>query len=483
MGQNKPENVVILGAGPGGLCAAWNLVKDGCRVLVLEKEETWGGLAKTIERNGYHYDLGPHNFHSKRDSVMRFVARNLGDRFIEWKMRAQLYFWGRRIEYPFVGTEVLQSLPFLKIAHCGVSFVWTRLKSLASGRFKDDGTYETWVVNRFGRRFYEIFFAPYSLKAWGVPPNELSDVVAKKRIVVRSMIELIRSVLFRTESDHSENSRLVKQHYPRGGVGEISDFFVKGIKEGGGEILTDCHVTGMSLEGGQVSGVSYTQSGEHKVMDFAAEGGANTWQVLSTIPINDLIMMMDHEIPEAVTNAASQLDFTADIFLYLNVNRQDVFGVPLLYFGQDDFPFNRIYDVGLFSRDMVPPGKNAVCVEITCSHGDDTWAMSNEALFEKCMTPLEAQGLLDRSCIDDYHVQRIKHAYPRFRVGYQQKLSTIFKHISDIENLTTFGRQGLFNYANVDDVIWMAFQVVKHLRYRDRLELSHEELMPEYFDY
>lgn len=483
MGQKEPLNVVVIGGGPGGLCAAWNLVKDGARVVILEREEVCGGLAKTFERNGYRYDLGPHNFHSKRESVTNFVAKNLGSDFVEWKLKAELYFWGRRIDYPFIGTQILRSLPLHQIAICCWSFLWTRLKSLFMLRFRDDGTYETWVVNRFGRRFYDIFFGPYSLKAWGVPPNELSDIIAKKRIAIRSMVELVRSVLLRRESYHSENPRNISQFYPRGGVGEIGGFFEKGIFEAGGEILNGCHVDKITLNGSQVARITYSQDGEEKVIDFRSDSGAGKWYVLSTLPVNEMVLSLEGDVPLPVIEAAEGLDFSAEVFLYLNIDSEDVFNVPLLYFGQNDFPFNRIYDIGLFSRDMVPPGKNAVCIEITCTLGDETWQMGEKELFEKCIGALEEHGLLDRGRVEDYHVKRIKHAYPRFRVGYQEKLKTIMTYLSGIENLMTFGRQGLFTYANVDDVIWMAFQVTKHLRYRERLQLSHKDLFPEYIDF
>ncbi len=475
-------NIVVLGAGPGGLCVAWNLVKDGHRVIVLEKEPVYGGQSVTFSVDGFSYDLGPHNIHSRRQSVIDFLAESLGDRLVEHQILPQIYFRRRRINYPLVGIQVLKLLPPVTSVACGLSFLWSRVWATFDPTLRDDGSYETWVVNRFGRRFYDIFFGPYSRKAWGIPPLELSDQVAKKRIAIRGIGELLRSVLFRSESDHPENPRLVRQYYPREGVGEIVDFFASGIKQGGGEILTGCTVDGIALNGDLIEQLSYVHGGRRELLDCRGSG-KDSWQVISTIPLSEMVLMLDGQAPQQVKTAAQELDFTSEIFLYLNLRGPDALGVSLLYFGEEEFPFNRIYDVGLFSRNMVPDGKNAICIELTCSYDDEMWRSADDVVFEKCMSPLEKHKLLGRGQVDSYLVRRLRHAYPRFRIGYQDRLRSIFSYLETITNLSTIGREGLFSYANVDDVIWMGFQVAKHLCYRDRMKLSIQELLPEYIDF
>lgn len=479
----REKNVAILGAGPGGLCAAWNLVQDGYRVIIIEKKPVYGGLATTFTRGGYRYDLGPHNIHSPHRSIIEFIKRILGNQILDHPMRPQIYFRGQRINYPLVGSQVLRSLPWWTMTACGLSFLWCRTRALLSPAFRDDGTYKTWVVNRFGKQFYDIFFGPYTEKTWGISPAQLSDIVAKKRIAVRGLSELINSVLFKRELYHPENTRLVSNLYPSRGVGEISDFFAAGIREGGGKILTSCNVEKMVMDGNRVAKICYSEDGNANVLDFQTEGGIENWQVISTIPINEMVLMIDGNIPQPVRKSALGLDFTSMILLYLNLNQPDAFGVELLYFSEDEFPFNRIYDVGMFSRAMVPEGKNAICIEMTCSYGDEIWNMDEEVLFEKCMRPLENHGLLGRDKVEAYHVQRLSHAYPRFRVGYQERLKSIYEYLETIDNLWTFGRQGLFSYANIDDVIWMAFQIVKHLPYHDRIKIKLEELLPDYINF
>lgn len=481
MGQNMPLKIVVLGAGPSGLCAAWNLVKDGHQVIVIEKESVCGGLSKTFQQGNYKYDLGPHNIHSQRKSTINFLKKNLGENFVKRKFWANIYFRGKRINYPFWGADVLRSISLFTAANCGISFLWSRFITFFAPKFKDDGSYETWIVNRFGRKFYNIFFAPYSEKVWKISPKEISDIVAKKRIPVSGILEIIHSIISKQQRFHPENPRLIDNFYHLHGVGKISDFFVREILEGKGKIITEATVKKIVVDQCKVKQIHYSHKNKNKCIDFEKEKSEG--KVLSTIPVNEMVMMLGGNIPETVILAAKGLDFTSEVLLYLNLNKRDVFNIPLFYFSEWEFPFNRIYDVGIFSREMVPAGKNAICLEISCNRGDEIWRMDDEALFEKCISPLEKYHLLHRTEVEYYHTRRIEHAYPRFRLGYRENLKIIFKYLDQLQNLMSFGRQGLFAYANVDDAIWMGFEVAKNIRYQDRMRLSAEELLPSYISY
>lgn len=483
MAQKSPLKIVILGAGPSGLCAAWNLVQDGHQVTVIEKEPVCGGQSITFQENGYKYDLGPHNIHPQRKSIINFLKGNLGNEFVHHKFSSQIYFRGHRIDYPFVGVDILKSMDLFTIISCILSFILSRISSFFMPKFKDNGNYKTWIINRFGRKFYNIYFGPYSEKVWNMSASEISDIVAKKRIAVSGIIELIHSIIFKQQKYHPENPSTTDNYYPQNGVGSIIDFFVRGILEGGGKIITRAAIEKVVVNQFNIKQIFYSINGKTECFNFQLEGENSACKVLSTIPINELIMMLEGDVPEAVETAARQLDFTSEVFLYLNVDKPNIFNIPLLYFSEPEFPFNRIYDVGIFSREMVPEGKNALCLEISCKYNDEIWNMDNDTLFKKCLEPLEKHNLLSSKDIETYHTRRLKHAYPCFRVGYERKLNTIFNYISRIRNFYSFGREGLFVYANVDDAIWMGFEIAKNVNYCDRIGLTIKELLPSYISF
>jgi protoporphyrinogen oxidase len=399
----------------------------------------------------------------------------LGDDLVEHEFRSEIYFQEKRIKYPFEGADILQAVSLWTAFLCGMSFLQNRFRTTFLRRYPDDGSYKTWIVNRFGRRFFDIFFGPYSEKVWGIPTGELSQIVAEKRLAVRGVIELLHSLLFKVEQYHPENPRLQKNYYPRRGVGMIPDTFAREVELFGGEIVLGAHVERLRFEDSRISEVNFVKDGVRQSIRM----GAND-HVFSTLPLNEMILMLDGPVPRTVRESAGKLDFTAEVFLYMNVKRETIFGLPLFYFSERDFPFNRVYDVGIFSRDMCQDGKNALCFELTCTNGDAVWNEDDASLYQRSIEPLERHGLLRREDVEGYHTRRLAHAYPRFRIGYENHLRTIFEFVDNTGGLTSFGREGLFAYANIDDCIWMSTEVTKHLPYLDRMPLRMSELLPDY---
>ena len=206
-------------------------------------------------------------------------------------------------------------------------------------------------------------------------------------------------------------------------------------------------------------------------------------KIISTIPLNELILMIDSdENIDACREAAKSIDFTSEVLLYMVIQRNYVFNVPLLYFSETEFPFNRVCDMGLFSPQMVKKGTSLICFELSCNFNDQIWLSCAKELFELCIQPLEKRGLLSRNLVSDYFSHTIEHAYPRFRVGYKAHLRELLRYAESIRNLIVCGRQGLFSYANVDDAIWMGFEVAKNIENHEKFNLSYRDLMPHYIN-
>ncbi|MBF0261256.1 MAG: FAD-dependent oxidoreductase [Magnetococcales bacterium] len=477
------RRVVVLGGGPAGLAAAWSLTMDGHHVTILEKEAVCGGMAGTFRRGKFRYDFGPHNIHTSHVHLLEFLKKSFGDDFRAYESVTRIYFRNRTFPYPFEGMESLKTLNLIDATLCVWGFFWQRVVSLLKGNFKSDGTYRTWLVSRFGQYFFDIFFGPYTEKVWGVATHELSDIVARKRIPVQSLYALVHAAITRRPKYHPEHSRSLNAYYHRNGSGAITDFLVNEIIKNGGEIINNATICSLIRDNNKIIELKYSNMrGEIQTIQADLSEYID-FTVLSTIPVNQLVLYLGEEIPNEVRQAANELDYAALVLLYLDLDHIDPLGSHILYFSEPEFPFNRISDVGKFSRDMVPEGQTALCLEVTCSVGDAVWNMDDDEIFAMCFSPLERHGLLSRANVLDYHTRRLTHAYPRFRVGYHQRLSTIYEYMeTSIDNMWMFGRQGLFTYINTDDAMWMGIQVSSNLPMRNKIGITARDLFPKAFD-
>lgn len=467
-----PKKPVILGAGPGGLCVGWNLAVDGIPVTILEKNKETGGLSLTFSDDGYLFDLGPHNIHSIYPDIITFLKKTLGDDLYQHNPEVQIFFRERFVSYPLKGIYVFKALPLAVVIPAGLSFLWARMKMFLRNP-KNDDSFESWIKNRFGRILYNYYFGPYAQKAWKINASEISSYVAEKRVPVLSLTDYIRG-LFKKQPRkfHSEDWGQINHYYPRKGVGQITDYLTKGVVVNRGIIENEVEILSIDGNDRRVESVSYKQNGEVKTID--------TDFLFSTIPINDFIRLLNLKVPREVKEAASGLDYCSETLLYIKSSLTNVFNTPLTYFSDSKIKFNRAYEVGSFSKECVPAGKSGLCVEYTCNVGDDIWTASPEELFNDAMGVFECLGMLDRKDVEGYLIRRITHAYPRFRIGFDERLKKILQYLSSLENVITLGRQGLFCYANVDDVLHMGFRATEMLSTMNRKGIDYSELFPKY---
>jgi protoporphyrinogen oxidase len=449
------SHVVILGAGPGGLAAAWKLARSGHAVTVLEREDVTGGLARTFRYRDFLFDYGPHLFHNQIPEVVEEMKTLLGSDLLERRnMFAQVVWRNKFVEYPLRGADVFQTIsPFLS-AFCVMDFAFARLRHRLFPKREVD-SFKSWVTNRFGRTLYNIYFGPYTKKVWGRDPSELSGAFASQRIPVLHLWDLIqRTFLGKKGGTHRHNPWAVLSYYPRKGIGQICDRFEEQIVSCGGKILTGAEVLRIETEGGRVRSVQLRQGGqpEELACDF----------LLSTIPIRDFVPLFSPSPSLDVLEAADGMHYRAARLMYLLLDREQVSGTPFIYFSNPEIIFNRIYEIRVFSSDMTPAGKTALCVEITCDPGDEHWTASDKALLPDVVGPLESAGLIKASHVYDYFTRFLRHAYPIYEVGFDSRMAAIMDFVHDIPNALTYGRQGIFSYTNTDNSIEMAFRAIAY---------------------
>jgi protoporphyrinogen oxidase len=468
-----PEKPVILGAGPAGLCAGWNLSLDGIPVKILEKTKETGGLSLTFREDDYLFDLGPHNIHSIYPDIITFLKKILRDDFIQHDIiEINLFFMDRFVSYPLKGIYIFKALPLAIIIPAGLSFLWARIKMFVREP-KNDHSFESWIKNRFGQILYGYYFGPYAEKTWKIKASEISNYVAIKRVPLLTLSDYIRSIFKRKPREfHSEDWTQINNYYPRKGVGQIADYLADGIINNSGAIENSVEILSINGKERCVESVTYKQNGEIKTIE--------TDFLFNTIPINDFIGLLNLNVPEEVKKAASGLDYCSESLLYIKTSRSNVFDTPLTYFSDPDIKFNRVYEVGSFSKDCAPAGKSALCVEFTCNIGDEIWSGTAEEMYNYAMSVFEHYKMLDRKEVEGYSMRKITHAYPRFRIGFEERLKSIIDYLSTIENVITLGRQGLFCYANVDDVLHMGFRATEMLSTIRRKGIDYSELFPKY---
>lgn len=442
------ERVVILGAGPAGLGAAWKLTQLGFKPIVLEANQNVGGMAATYrEDEGWMWDKGPHRFHSANPAIIGAVRELLGDELEERFRKTRVFFLKRLFDYPLNASNLLKYLPWQMAITCFADFAFTVVKNKI--RPPGDDNFEAWVVNRFGRRLYNIYFGPYTSKVWGRDPRKLSASWAAQRVAVVDLWDLTLRTLGIRKGDngfhHTEYKDLF--WYPRRGVGSIFEAMAEKATEGGADVKMGARMTEVRHDGKRITEIVYTQNGETQVLpcDY----------LVSTVPISLLLRSMKPEPPKEVMSAAKDLKFRAMIFLFLKLNKEQVTDDHWVYFPDPKVIFNRISEMNNFSKESCPPGKGSLTIEITCDLGDEMWNTPEDELYEKTIEGLVDAKLITRDNVIGHFFERLPFAYPSYDLNYESNLGALAYHLSGFENVITGGRQGLFRYINTDHALEM----------------------------
>lgn len=472
---DNAKSAVVLGAGVSGLTAAYALSKKGYKVTVLEKNGFAGGLAATFRHGDYLLDYGPHNFHTHIPKVLSFVRDELG---VELKRipvtSSKLFFMGRFVEYPLKIQNAIRNLDIGTAFMCFAGYVKSRLAMRLGLRTLPDDSFENWIVNRFGRRLYDLYFGPYVRKVWGIPGTELDVTVAQKRIPSPSLFAMVVRTLtgIRLGKKHSEDPSVIESYYPPKGIGTISDRLRERIEASGGKVLTSAETTAVHLSLSGPQRVEYSLGGKS-----SAEAAD---YVINAMPLDRFAGLVRGAGPAPDAGA---LRYRSIILLYMFLTKDKIFDDPWIYFNEKDNPdliFNRVYEVGGFSREMLGKNKGVLCLEITCYKGDEIWNRTDRELFDKCMEYMEKHGFMKHSDVAEILTKRLDVAYPVFRKGYRRALTGALDWLAGAGRVFCVGRQGLFSYSNVDHCIDMGLRLGALF---DKGEPSYGDFLKAYADY
>jgi len=437
--------VAVLGAGPAGLTAAYRLAQRRVPVVVLEAGEQVGGLARTVVRDGYRFDLGGHRFFTKSAEVEALWDELLGPELLVRPRLSRIYWRGRFIEYPLRAADVFARVGPLEVARSLASYARARLRPAAEA-----DTYEEWVRSRFGRRLFELFFKTYTEKVWGVGTDELRAEWAAQRISDLSLASALRAAL--PGGGETPKSLIEEFRYPRLGPGQMWEEMARRVEAAGGEIRLGAPVEGLEHGDGRLTAV---RAGGERIEVSAA---------ISSIPLRTTVGVAEPAPPRAVSDAAAGLRYRDFVTVALQVDGEPPFPDNWVYVHDPRARVGRIQNFRAWSPWMTPdPHRSCLGLEYFCFEGDELWRTGDEELVALGRREVGELVLVDPERVVGGHVVRVPKAYPVYDAEYAGRVERIRGWLDGIENLQQVGRNGLHRYNNSDHSMLTALRAVENL--------------------
>lgn len=430
-------DLVIIGAGPAGLTAAYELLNSGKNVLVLDKKNQVGGLAETKVFGKYRYDIGPHRFFTKNKEVYDLFLEILGEDAVEVNRKTRILFKNSYFDYPLTPINALFGLGVIESILTGFSYVFARVKSYL--KFSKIDNFEDWVVDRFGRKLFNNFFKNYTEKVWGIDCSKIGSDWAAQRIKGLSLSTAIKFALF-PNSKKRPKTLVDKFYYPKLGAGMLWEKFEDNISRNGIEIRKEMEVSSVVCEGDIFTLTTEDNKG--------ALSTVKTKNIFFSNPLLEFINIYKTDIPSEVISAAKSLDYRNHISVHVTIDKK-LFNDNWIYIHSPDLKMARIADFTNFSKFMSNENSYPLTLEYFCFEDDELWTSDNGSLIEFALS--ELRNIFDEEFnVIHSAVSRNPKAYPVIRTGYEEHINIIKNWLKTIPNITAIGRSGMFKYNNQD---------------------------------
>ncbi|MEZ4593134.1 MAG: NAD(P)/FAD-dependent oxidoreductase [Chloroflexota bacterium] len=460
---------MVIGGGPAGLTAAYELVKQQQRPIVLEKNDKVGGIARTENYRGYHFDMGGHRFFTKSVQVQQFWQEVLGDDFLRRPRLSRIFYKSKYFHYPLKPINALLGLGPIEGVRIIASYLRWHLFP-----YKQEETFEQWVTNRFGKRLFETFFKSYTEKVWGIPCNELKAEWAAQRIKDLSLKTAITAMFLKPQE--TIKTLIEEFDYPRRGPGMLWTAVQDRINEQGGQVQLNSNVVGIQRAGQRITGVVVEdENGRTRTVTGHS--------FISSMPVTQLLKWLDPPPPPHVLRAANQLNYRDFLTVCLIIKKPHLFPDNWIYVHDPSVQVGRIQTSKNWSADMVPdPSSTSLGLEYFCNEGDALWNMPDEALIALGQREIARIGLAQAEDVVDGAVFRVEKSYPVYDSEYAASLETIKKYLATLENLQTIGRNGLHRYNNQDHAMLTGMLAVRNLLYGEQNNLWQVNAEQEYHE-
>jgi protoporphyrinogen oxidase len=446
------NHIVIIGAGPAGLTAARMLATKGERATVLEADTTVGGISRTVERDGWRFDIGGHRFFTKVPAVSDLWHEILGpDDFLTRPRMSRIFYRGKFFDYPLRASNALRNLGLRESFLCVASYLWARVH-----KPKDLTTFEGWTAARFGWRLYRMFFKTYTEKVWGVPATAIQADWAAQRIKNLSLGKAVLNSVLPRRKQTDITSLIEEFQYPKFGPGMMWERCREQVEAAGTKVLLDARVVAIEHQAGQATAV-ITETGGARTRYPAAH-------VISSMPISALLAAMTPAPPDDVLAAARGLRYRDFLTVALVVPEGVAFEDNWIYVHAPEVQLGRIQNFGSWSPYLVKEGRTCLGLEYFVNEGDELWEKPDDELVTFATAELARIGLVPADLVEAGYVVRMPKAYPVYDATYVANVDVMRAWLAKYApNVHPVGRNGMHKYNNQDHSMLTAMLVVENI--------------------
>ncbi|MDD4362932.1 MAG: NAD(P)-binding protein [Atribacterota bacterium] len=449
--MNKRE-VVIIGAGPAGLGAALELQKNNIKdILVIDRNSIPGGLSRTINYKGNHFDIGPHRFYTKNRDVNEVWHQTLKSNFKAVNRLTRIYYKNKFFNYPLKPFNALINLGISDSAQVILDYFITRVQN----NKKEVHSFEDWVSRQFGNKLYQIFFKTYSEKIWGIDCKDISADWAAQRIKGLNLYRAVIDSLNLSKNNKNSKTLIDEFDYPVFGAGMMYEKMAEKIIQNNGDIIYNSRVKQINIKNDKIESILVNTNEKDYLVSAK--------MFFSSMPLTKIIQAITPKAKESIINASKELFFRDHITVNLLIDSGRLFPDHWIYVHSPEVKMARLANYNNFSSKMTEnKNETAMSVEYFVFKNDDIWTMDDKDIFKLAVEELHYLNLVDKKLVIDGFTIRETDTYPVYFIGYEKYFNIIKEYISQLSNLQCIGRGGMYKYNNQDHSLYTGILAAKN---------------------
>lgn len=436
------KKVAVIGSGPAGLTAGYELVMKGYHVDIYEASNQVGGMCRSLKLWDGIVDMGPHRFFSSDIRVNKFWLSIIENEYSMVNRKTRILYNKNFFNYPLKILNAIKNLGIAEGFNCLTSFLLQKINF----NYHQKDNFEDWVKSRFGERLYKIFFKSYSEKLWGIPCKDLSSEFASQRIKKLSLFEALKNTIFKSQ----KHVTLIDQFaYPKFGTGFFYEKLLSKFLIYDGNIFYSEPVKAINFEDKKILINNKKIEYDH---------------LISTMPLTNLVKILNKKNDSDIENACKNLRFRNTLLVYLKVDKDNLFKDQWIYVNSESIRTGRITNFNNWNEDIKCKSGSIICMEYWFNDEDQLWKeKDNKKILDYVFHDINELEIIDSKSIKDIKVLKIPKCYPVYDINYKKNLNIIKNFINLFKNINVIGRYGSFKYNNQDHSILMGLMVSENI--------------------